>query len=251
MSIKTINDLNNIFSKGYVFKLKGEEGKADKYIFGYKYINVPYIQQGKSEQFFEISTNKQEYSHWQVGRNPSLYRKEVIQHTKNVDGNVIILDESYFQKFKNYFIKLKTQIRKNDRIFMEDKELQAMIDKVTQKTSNEDIQTLLNKVPKNSYDNGNNATPKSLYFKPFGVQLKITEHLENAQVFGTISEVLGVISSADLSRYSGAGALMSNIIPNIDNITERFEILEISTQINQQSVEDLLSSVTIELVSKL
>jgi hypothetical protein len=245
MSIKNIKDLNNIFCKGYVFKIKEEGDKADKYVFGYKHLKVPYVTLGKSETYFEISTNRQEYSGWEINRNPSKYRKEVIEHTKNVDGNIIILDESYFQKFRNYFIKLKTQIRKKDRIFIEDKELQAMIEKVTQKTSNEDIQKLLNKIPKSPYNNSN-----SLYFKHFGVQLKITEHLENAQIFNTISELLGVISSADLSRYSAAGALMSNILPNIDNITEKFEIMEISTQINQQGVEDLLSCVTIELISR-
>lgn len=246
MSIKNIKDLNNIFCKGYVFKIKEEGGKADKYVFGYKHLKEPYVTLGKSETYFEISTNRQEYSSWEINRNPSKYRKEVIEHTKNVDGNIIILNESYFQKFRNYFIKLKTQIRKKDRIFIEDKELQAMIEKVTQKTSNEDIQKLLNKIPKSPYSNNSN----SLYFKRFGVQLKITEHLENAQIFNTISELLGVISSADLSRYSAAGALMSNILPNIDNITEKFEIMEISTQINQQGVDDLLSCVTIELISR-
>lgn len=249
MSIKTLKDLDNIFCKGFIFKIKDNNSKTDKYVYGYKHISLPWIHQGFSEVYFEISSNRQEYSSWEINRNPTRYRKEVKEHTKNVDGNIIILDESYFQKYKNFFTKLKTLIRKNDRIFIEDKELQAMIDKVTQKTSNEDIQLILNKVPKQSYDRGKG---KDLYFKNFGVQLKITETLENAQIFRTLSELLGVISSSDLNRYSSnAGSLMANILPNIDNINEKFQIIELTTTINQKYVDDLLSDVTIEIVNKM
>lgn len=249
MSIKTIKDLNNIFCKGFIFKIKDDSGKTDKYVFGYKHISLPWIHQGTSEAYYEISTNRREYSGWEIQKNPSKYRKEIKEHTKRVDGNIIILDESYFQKYKNFFTKLKTQIRKNDRIFIEDKELQAMIEKVTQKTSNEDIQLIINKVPKKSYDINNG---KDLYFKNFGLQLKITETLENAQIFGTMSELLGVISSSDLSRYSNnAGSLMANILPNVDNINEKFQIIELTTSINQKEIDDLLSDVTIEIVNKM